>query len=294
MQQTMIAPSILSADFARLGEEISAVAAAGADVIHIDVMDGHFVPNITIGPLVVQAVRRITQLPLDVHLMIENPDRYLEDFAGAGADWITVHVETGYHLHRTIHRIKELGKKAGAVLNPATPLSSLEEILPDLDLVMLMTVNPGFGGQSFIPASLAKIRALKKMIDQRELAVGIEVDGGVSPKTIGAIAEAGANIFVAGSAVFGQDDYAGVIEELKRAVTRGEWQVASGKWQVESMRNPSTCHSELCTRHFFFSPSKAEGHPGIRRPGIPPALSPRRRGPDCPTGGFAAGKHRSP
>lgn len=222
MQQTMIAPSILSADFARLGEEISAVAAAGADVIHIDVMDGHFVPNITIGPLVVQAVRRITQLPLDVHLMIENPDRYLEDFAGAGADWITVHVETGYHLHRTIHRIKELGKKAGAVLNPATPLSSLEEILPDLDLVMLMTVNPGFGGQSFIPASLAKIRALKKMIDQRELAVGIEVDGGVSPKTIGAIAEAGANIFVAGSAVFGQDDYAGVIEELKRAVTRGE------------------------------------------------------------------------
>lgn len=219
MQQTMIAPSILSADFARLGEEISAVAAAGADVIHIDVMDGHFVPNITIGPLVVQAVRRITQLPLDVHLMIENPDRYLEDFAGAGADWITVHVETGYHLHRTIHRIKELGKKAGAVLNPATPLSSLEEILPDLDLVMLMTVNPGFGGQSFIPASLAKIRALKKMIDQRELAVGIEVDGGVSPKTIGAIAEAGANIFVAGSAVFGQDDYAGVIEELKRAVT---------------------------------------------------------------------------
>jgi ribulose-phosphate 3-epimerase len=215
MLKTMIAPSILSADFTRLGEEISAVAKAGADVIHIDVMDGHFVPNITIGPLVVKAVRTITDLPLDVHLMIENADRYLEDFAKAGADWITVHVETGYHLHRTIHRIKELGKKAGAVLNPATPLSSLEEILPDLDLVMLMTVNPGFGGQSFIESSLTKIRQLKKMIDDRGLNVGIEVDGGVSPKTIGPIAAAGANIFVAGSAVFGQSDYVKVIAELK-------------------------------------------------------------------------------
>jgi ribulose-phosphate 3-epimerase len=215
MLKTMIAPSILSADFTRLGEEITAVAKAGADVIHIDVMDGHFVPNITIGPLVVKAVRTITDLPLDVHLMIENADAYLEDFAKAGADWITVHVETGYHLHRTIHRIKELGKKAGAVLNPATPLSSLEEILPDLDLVMLMTVNPGFGGQSFIESSLAKIRQLKKMIDDRGLQVGIEVDGGVSPKTIGPIAAAGANIFVAGSAVFGKDDYKKVIAELK-------------------------------------------------------------------------------
>ena len=217
MRKTMIAPSILSADFARLGEEITAVAKGGADVIHIDVMDGHFVPNITIGPLVVKAVRRITDLPLDVHLMIENADAYLEDFAKAGADWITVHVETGYHLHRTIHRIKELGKKAGAVLNPSTPLTSLEEILPDLDLVMLMTVNPGFGGQSFIESSLAKIRQLKKMIDDRGLSVGIEVDGGVSPKTIGPIAAAGANIFVAGSAVFGQDDYKRVIAELKGA-----------------------------------------------------------------------------
>jgi ribulose-phosphate 3-epimerase len=217
MRKTMIAPSILSADFARLGEEITAVAKAGADVIHIDVMDGHFVPNITIGPLVVKAVRKITDLPLDVHLMIENADRYLEDFAKAGADWITVHVETGYHLHRTIHRIKELGKKAGAVLNPATPLTSLTEILPDLDLVMLMTVNPGFGGQSFIESSLTKIKQLKKMIDDRGLQVGIEVDGGVSPKTIGPIAAAGANIFVAGSAVFGQDDYAKVIGELKGA-----------------------------------------------------------------------------
>ena len=217
MLKTMIAPSILSADFARLGEEITAVAKGGADVIHIDVMDGHFVPNITIGPLVVKSVRKITDLPLDVHLMIENADRYLEDFANAGADWITVHVETGYHLHRTIHRIKELGKKAGAVLNPATPLTSLEEILPDLDLVMLMTVNPGFGGQSFIESSLAKIKQLKKMIDDRGLSVGIEVDGGVSPKTIGPIAAAGANIFVAGSAVFGQKDYAKVITELKGA-----------------------------------------------------------------------------
>ena len=217
MLRPMIAPSILSADFARLGEEITAVAKGGADVIHIDVMDGHFVPNITIGPLVVKAVRRITDLPLDVHLMIENADAYLDDFAKAGADWITVHVETGYHLHRTIHRIKELGKKAGAVLNPATPLTSLEEILPDLDLVMLMTVNPGFGGQSFIESSLTKIKQLKKMIDDRGLNVGIEVDGGVSPKTIGPIAAAGANIFVAGSAVFGQDDYGKVIGELKGA-----------------------------------------------------------------------------
>ncbi|MGV1100504.1 ribulose-phosphate 3-epimerase [Thiovibrio sp. JS02] len=217
MQHTMIAPSILSADFARLGEEINAVAKAGADVIHIDVMDGHFVPNITIGPLVVDAVRKITDLPLDVHLMIENADRYVEDFAKAGADWITVHVETGYHLHRTIHKIKELGKKAGAVLNPATPLASLEYILQDLDLVMLMTVNPGFGGQSFIQESLAKIRALKAMIDERGLAAGIEVDGGVSPKTIGAIAEAGANIFVAGSAVFGKPDYTKAIADLKAA-----------------------------------------------------------------------------
>ena len=217
MQEIMIAPSILSADFARLGEEILAVERGGASVIHIDVMDGHFVPNITIGPLVVEAVRRVTSLPLDVHLMIENADRYLDSFAKAGADWITVHVETGYHLHRTIHRIKELGKKAGAVLNPATPLESLTEILADLDLVMLMTVNPGFGGQSFIPGSLNKIKRLKQMIDQQGLSVAIEVDGGVSPKSIAPIAAAGANIFVAGSAVFGQPDYGQVISALKTA-----------------------------------------------------------------------------
>jgi len=216
MQGKMIAPSILSADFARLGEEVQAVAKAGADVIHIDVMDGHFVPNITIGPLVVNAVRKVTDLPLDVHLMISDPDRYIGGFARAGADWITVHVEACRHLHRTIHAIKELGKKAGAVLNPATPLESLDFILDDLDLVMLMSVNPGFGGQSFIPSTLDKVRRLKAMIDQRGLAVGIELDGGIGPKTLGPVAEAGANIFVAGSAVFGQPDYKAVIAKMKK------------------------------------------------------------------------------
>ncbi len=216
MQHLMIAPSILSADFARLGEEITNVVAAGAEVIHIDVMDGHFVPNITIGPLVVAAVRKITTAPLDVHLMISEPDRYLEPFAEAGADWITVHVETCPHLHRTIDAIKKLGKKAGAVLNPATPLTTLECILDDLDLVMLMSVNPGFGGQRFIPGAIDKTRRLKAMIDERGLPTGIEIDGGVSPATIGTIAEAGANIFVAGSAVFNQTDYAREIGELKR------------------------------------------------------------------------------
>ena len=216
MQRLMIAPSILSADFARLGEEITQVVASGADVIHIDVMDGHFVPNITIGPLVVAAVRRITKAPLDVHLMITNPDQYLEAFAEAGADWITVHVETCNHLHRTIHAIKQLGKKAGAVLNPATPLTTLDYVLDDLDLVMLMSVNPGFGGQKFIPSAIDKTRQLKAMIDQRGLQVAIEIDGGVSPSTIQEIAQAGANIFVAGAAVFGKANYTEVIAELKR------------------------------------------------------------------------------
>lgn len=215
MLEKMIAPSILSADFARLGEEINAVVAAGADVIHVDVMDGHFVPNITIGPLVVDAVRKITDKPLDVHLMISDPDKYIDSFAKAGADWITVHVETCPHLHRSIHMIKDLGKKAGAVLNPATPLTSLDYILDDLDLVMLMSVNPGFGGQSFIPSTLDKSRALKKMIDDRGLEVGIEIDGGVSPATIEEISQAGVNIFVAGSAVFGAENYEVAISSLK-------------------------------------------------------------------------------
>ncbi|MEJ2032517.1 MAG: ribulose-phosphate 3-epimerase [Deltaproteobacteria bacterium] len=213
----LIAPSILSADFSRLGEEVEAVTAAGADVIHVDVMDGHFVPNITIGPLVVKAVQRVTELPLDVHLMIENPDRYLDAFAKAGADWITVHVETGYHLHRTVHRIKELGKKAGVVLNPATPLTTVEYLLGDVDLVMLMSVNPGFGGQSFISSVLDKIRRLKEMIDERGLETGIEVDGGINPETMPQVVAAGANIFVAGSAIFGHPDYAEVIARMRSA-----------------------------------------------------------------------------
>lgn len=203
MQNKMLAPSILSADFASLGDDIKSVLKAGADVIHVDVMDGHFVPNITIGPLVVSAIRKICDAPLDVHLMISDADRYIDAFADAGADWITVHVEASPHLHRTIQQIKKLGKKAGVVLNPATSLSSLDYILEEVDLVMLMSVNPGFGGQSFIDSSLSKIRELKKKIDQLGKPIGIEIDGGVSPTTIRAISEAGANIFVAGSAVFG-------------------------------------------------------------------------------------------
>lgn len=216
MNQMMIAPSILSADFSSLGREVRAVEQAGAEVIHVDVMDGHFVPNITIGPLVVRAVRQVTDLPVDVHLMITEPDRYLQDFAEAGADWITVHVEACTHLHRTLHHIKELGKKAGAVLNPATSLSTLEYVLTDLDLVMLMSVNPGFGGQSFIRSTLDKIRTLRAMLDEVNPGAGIEIDGGISPKTIAEVAAAGANIFVAGSAIYGHDSYEGVITELKR------------------------------------------------------------------------------
>ncbi len=215
MNQMMIAPSILSADFSRLGPEIRAVEQAGAEIIHVDVMDGHFVPNITIGPLVVRAVRQVTDLPVDVHLMITEPDRYLQDFAEAGADWITVHVEACTHLHRTLHHIKELGKKAGAVLNPATSLSTLEYVLADIDLVMLMSVNPGFGGQSFIESTLGKIRTLRAMLDEVNPGAGIEIDGGISPETIADVAEAGANIFVAGSAIYGREEYSGVIAELK-------------------------------------------------------------------------------
>ncbi len=221
MQDIKIAPSILSADFSRLGEEIQAVDRAGAEVIHIDVMDGHFVPNITIGPLVVEAARKSTAKILDVHLMIENPDLYVEQFAKAGADWITVHVEACVHLHRTISYIKKLGKKAGVVLNPATSLASLDYILKDVDLVMLMSVNPGFGGQSFISESLAKARELKRRIEDLGLPAGIEMDGGISGKTIEAAAEAGVNIFVAGSAVYGSPDYVTVIDELKRLASKG-------------------------------------------------------------------------
>ncbi len=210
-----IAPSILSADFARLGDEIRAIEAGGADYVHIDVMDGHFVPNITIGPLVVEAVRKVTRLPLDVHLMIENADRYIPDFAKAGADIITVHQEAVPHLHRTVQLIKSLGKKAGVSLNPATPVSTLDVILDDLDLVLIMTVNPGFGGQSFIPSGLAKIAELRRRIDLSGRAIELEVDGGVKTDNIAGIAAAGADVFVAGSAVFNTPDYAATIARLK-------------------------------------------------------------------------------
>jgi len=221
MLEIQFAPSILSADFTRLGEEIKAVDDAGAEIIHIDVMDGHFVPNITIGPLVVKAARKATEKILDVHLMITDADSYIDSFAEAGADWITVHVEACTHLNRTIGRIKELGKKAGAVLNPATPLSSLDYILEEVDLVMLMSVNPGFGGQSFIESTLGKTDSLKKRIDSLGLQVGIEIDGGISPATIGRVAEAGANIFVAGSAIYGCDEYAPVIAEMRILAEEG-------------------------------------------------------------------------
>jgi len=202
-----LAPSILSADFTRLGEEVAAVTAAGADYIHVDVMDGHFVPNITIGPLVVEAVRRSTHLPLDVHLMINEPDLYLEEFIKAGADIVGVHVEILPHLHRTLERIKALGAKASVTLNPSTPLVMVEHVLGLVDQVLLMTVNPGFGGQSFIEAVIPKIRALRKIIDERKLLVELEVDGGINGQTIGEVARAGADVFVAGSAVFSTSDY---------------------------------------------------------------------------------------
>lgn len=211
-----VAPSILSADFSRLGEEIRAVEAAGADLIHVDVMDGHFVPNITIGPLIVQAARKATKLPLDVHLMIENPELYIADFAKAGADYITVHAEAATHLHRLVQSIREhKGVKAGVSLNPATPLEELDFILEELDLVLIMSVNPGFGGQAFIPSALRKIRELRRRIDDRKLSVEIEVDGGVKPENAAEIAGAGADILVAGSAVYGAKDYAAAIRGIK-------------------------------------------------------------------------------
>jgi ribulose-phosphate 3-epimerase len=217
-----IAPSILSADFSRLGDEVRAIDVAGADYVHIDVMDGHFVPNITIGPLVVDAVRPVTELPLDVHLMIENPDQYIPDFARVGADIIVVHAEAVRHLHRTVQLIKSLGKKAGVSLNPATSLSALDIILPDLDLVLLMTVNPGFGGQSFIESSLPKITELRRRIDELDLPIELEVDGGVKVDNIEEIAAAGADVFVAGSAVFGADNYQTTISRLKENGMNGQ------------------------------------------------------------------------
>jgi ribulose-phosphate 3-epimerase len=210
-----IAPSILSADFARLGEEIKDVERGGADYIHVDVMDGHFVPNITIGPLIVEAIRPVTKLPLDVHLMIENPDQYIEAFAKAGADYITVHVEASRHLHRTIQLIKSTGVKAGVVLNPATPVDSLKHIIEDLDMVLLMSVNPGFGGQKFISSVLPKIRQVKELADSLNPELEIEVDGGVNEETAKLCIEAGANVLVAGSAVFNKEDRRAAIESLR-------------------------------------------------------------------------------
>ena len=217
-----IAPSILSADFARLGEEIAAVEAGGADVIHVDVMDGHFVPNLTIGPLVVKAVRAITRLPVDTHLMITNPEAYIEAYASSGSDWISVHAEVCPHLHRVIAQIKAAGAKPGVVLNPHTPLNVLDHVLDQLHHVLIMSVNPGFGGQSFIPQVLPKIRALRERVDARGLDVCIQVDGGVKANNIGEIRSAGADVFVAGSAVFGASDYGEAIRALRAACASTE------------------------------------------------------------------------
>jgi ribulose-phosphate 3-epimerase len=216
----LIAPSILSADFTRLKEEIQAVETAGADWIHADVMDGHFVPNLTFGPMVVEAVRRATALPIDVHLMIHEPDRYIPDFAKAGATYISVHAETCAHLNRTVQLIRDCGARPGVVLNPATPVETLQWILEYLDFVLVMSVNPGFGGQRFIPNSIAKIVLLKKMITDKGLQTLIQVDGGVSPQTIADIAAAGADVFVAGSAIFNSPDYRRTILAMRQLANR--------------------------------------------------------------------------
>jgi len=216
-QPVRIAPSILSADFARLGEEVAAIEAAGADWIHVDVMDGHFVPNITIGPLVVRAVRKATKLPFDVHLMIAPVDPYIPEFSAAGADIITAHAEAGPHLHRTVQLIKSLGRKAGVSLNPSTPAGAVEHVLGDVDLVLVMTVNPGFGGQGFIEGQLDKIRRLRQMIDASGRAIDLEVDGGINEETARRVVAAGADVLVAGTATFkgGPQEYAANIRKLR-------------------------------------------------------------------------------
>lgn len=223
MAAKRIAPSILSADFSRLGEEIRRVEDAGADLIHVDVMDGHFVPNITVGPFILEAVRGVTSLPLDVHLMIERPEQYISGFADAGADIITVHAEACIHLHRTIQAIKEKGKMAGVSVNPATPIVLAKYVLNDIDLLLIMSVNPGFGGQRFIPSALDKIKKARQMLDIAGSKASIEVDGGVKLENIGEVASAGADIFVSGSGIFGTGDYKKTIEEMKRIVAgRGD------------------------------------------------------------------------
>ena len=210
-----IAPSILSADFSKLGEQVKIVEAAGAEYLHLDVMDGHFVPNITLGPLVVRALRPLSGLFFDVHLMIEKPERYVEDFVRAGANLVTIHAEACLHLHRSVQQIKELGVKVGVALNPGTPLGCLEYLLEELDLVLLMTVNPGFGGQSFIPAVLPKISRLRQMLDERGLSTDLQVDGGVNLDTVSAVVAAGANVLVAGSAVFHAPDVGQAVRTLR-------------------------------------------------------------------------------
>jgi ribulose-phosphate 3-epimerase len=215
-----IAPSILSADFARLGDEVKSVEAAGADWIHADVMDGHFVPNITFGPLIVEAVRRVTSLPIDVHLMVEKPDDYITAFAKAGATYISVQVESGVHLNRSIQLIRQCGAQPGVVLNPSTPLQAVDWILEYVDYVLIMSVNPGFGGQEFIPNSLDKIKELRRMIQTRKLSTLIEIDGGVNENTISAVADAGTDIFVAGSAIFGSRDYKETISGFRKIIDK--------------------------------------------------------------------------
>ena len=213
-----IAPSILSADFSRLGNEVRAVEKAGADVIHVDVMDGHFVPNITIGPLVVSGLKKLTSLPLDVHLMIENPDRYIESFAQAGSDWITIHAEVCPNLKRMVKKIRQLNVRPGIVLKPATSLKTLLPVLDDIDLVLIMSVNPGFAGQSFIPSTLKKIERLRKTIDQNHYALEIEVDGGIKLENIGEVSRAGGDIFVLGTGIFKTKDYEETIRKLRQEV----------------------------------------------------------------------------
>jgi ribulose-phosphate 3-epimerase len=213
----LIAPSILSADFAALGAEIAAAERGGADLIHVDVMDGHFVPNITLGPLVVRSIKRVTKVPLDVHLMIEEPDRYIEDFVKAGAAMVSVHVEATRHLHRTLQLIKATGARAGVAINPATPVSSLEEIAGDLDHVLVMSVNPGFGGQTFIPRSESKISAIRALLDGRQNPAPIEVDGGVDASNAARLVAAGAGILIAGNAIFGTPDPERATRELRQA-----------------------------------------------------------------------------
>jgi ribulose-phosphate 3-epimerase len=214
-RRVLIAPSILSADFSRLGDEVRAVEAAGADWIHLDVMDGHFVPNLTIGPGIVEAVDRVTDLPLDVHLMIDNPGDFIEDFAKAGADYLVVHQEGQPHLHRLVSRIRELGAKAGVALNPSTPLFALADILPDIDLLLIMSVDPGFGGQAFIPGAVAKLRAAREMLDRVNPAALLEIDGGIKADNAAAVREAGVDAIVSGSGIYGNSDYRAMIAGLR-------------------------------------------------------------------------------